>query len=141
MNKANIMKVSKSTNKNENKTRNCRTRLQDRFDESDNHEKSNRSILTIMTLEDTRRILRTGAEKLCKTFNDLRTNIGTFTQRFRTTTKRRQILEEGPVTPGCSTTPYTFSKRLLGRTPTKLYSPFSIDSPYNKPLTSTTHLR
>lgn len=27
-------------------------------------------------------------------------------------------------------TPHTFSKHVLGRTPTKLYSPFGIDSPY-----------
>ncbi|XP_031331283.1 uncharacterized protein LOC116161923 [Photinus pyralis] len=134
MNKTNIIKLPKNGSKDENKTRHCRARLQDRFDKSDSSEKSNRSILTIVTLEDTRRILRSGAEKICKTFNDLRTNLGTFTQRFRSTTKRRQILQEGPATPGF-TTPHTFSKALLGRTPTKLYSPFSIDSPYNKPLT------
>lgn len=28
-------------------------------------------------------------------------------------------------------TPYTPSRQVLGRTPTKLYSPFSIDSPYH----------
>lgn len=45
-------------------------------------------------------------------------------------TRRRQILEESCMTPNCAT-PQTYSKRILGRTPTKLYSPFSIDSPYN----------
>lgn len=33
-------------------------------------------------------------------------------------------------------TPHTFSKAVLGRTPTKLYSPFGIESPYNNPLTN-----
>lgn len=45
-------------------------------------------------------------------------------------TKRRQILQEGPMTPNCET-PQTFSRKVLGRTPTKLYSPFSIESPYH----------
>lgn len=52
-------------------------------------------------------------------------------QMFKISTKRRQILEEGPMTP-C---PNTLSKTVLGRTPTKLYSPFGIESPYNKPTT------
>lgn len=44
------------------------------------------------------------------------------------TTKRRQILEEGPVTPNCAT-PHTYSRAVLGRTPTQMYSPFGIDTP------------
>lgn len=42
-------------------------------------------------------------------------------------TKRRQILKEGPMTPNCEETP----RKILGRTPTKMYSPFGIESPYN----------
>ncbi|KAF2893462.1 hypothetical protein ILUMI_12722 [Ignelater luminosus] len=124
------------------KPRNCRTKLQDRFNESENgnfnkgdSSKTNRSVLSAISLNDTRRVLRTGAERISKTFNELRTTIGTLSQRFRISTKRRQILEEGPVTPGCIT-PHTLSRTVLGRTPTKLYSPFSIDSPYNKPLSN-----
>lgn len=54
---------------------------------------------------------------------------------FKISTKRRQILEEGPMTPNACPTPNTFSKTVLGRTPTRLYSPFGIESPYNKPTT------
>lgn len=54
---------------------------------------------------------------------------------FKISTKRRHILEEGPMTPNSCPTPNGFSKALLGRTPTRLYSPFGIESPYNKPTT------
>lgn len=54
---------------------------------------------------------------------------------FKISTKRRQILEEGPMTPNGCPTPNGFSKTLLGHTPTRLYSPFGIESPYNKPTT------
>lgn len=54
---------------------------------------------------------------------------------FKISTKRRQILEEGPLTPNGCPTPNEFSKAVLGRTPTRLYSPFGIESPYNKPTT------
>ncbi|KAF5285211.1 hypothetical protein FQR65_LT13326 [Abscondita terminalis] len=106
------------------KTPNCRTRLQNKFDESENFHESRSQI-------DTRRIIRTGVEKICKTFNNIRNSIGMFSQRFRLSTKRRRILEEGPTTPVCST-PNTLTRIMLGRTPTKLYSPFCIDSPYKK---------
>lgn len=54
---------------------------------------------------------------------------------FKISTKRRQILEEGPMTPNSFPTPNGLSKAVLGRTPTRLYSPFGIESPYNKPTT------
>ncbi|KAF5284967.1 hypothetical protein FQA39_LY16922 [Lamprigera yunnana] len=118
--------------------RNCRTNLQEKFEECDantdegqNH--TNRSILTIISLNDTRKILRSGAERFCKTLSSLRTSIGMFSQKFRLSTKRRQLLEEGPTTPN-SATPHTISRAVLGRTPTKLYSPFCIDTPYKPPM-------
>lgn len=39
------------------------------------------------------------------------------------------------MTPNGCPTPNGFSKAVLGRTPTRLYSPFGIESPYNKPTT------
>lgn len=39
------------------------------------------------------------------------------------------------MTPNGCPTPNAFSKAVLGRTPTRLYSPFGIESPYNKPTT------
>lgn len=39
------------------------------------------------------------------------------------------------MTPNGFPTPNGLSKAVLGRTPTRLYSPFGIESPYNKPTT------
>lgn len=51
-------------------------------------------------------------------------------QKFRSSTRRRQRLEETPENSACkSQTPQTRSRHLLGRTPTKMYSPFGIESP------------
>lgn len=113
------------------KTRNCRQKLQDKFDNDDDcptSEKNDRSVLSVLSLNDPRRVFRSGAEKIQRTISNMRTSIGTFSQKFRTVTKRRQLLEEGPSTPTCMT-PQTRSKQILGRTPTKLYSPFGIESP------------
>ncbi|KAJ8972124.1 hypothetical protein NQ314_000350 [Rhamnusium bicolor] len=139
----------------------CRRKLQDKFDQTDkgneNESKTqigDRSVLSVLSLNDsTRRVLRNGAERITKTFNTVRTTFGTISQRSfyylssitcnefwkqcrdsKYQQKRRQILEEGPMTPSCAT-PHTFSKHILGRTPTKLYSPFGIESPYSKSTT------
>ncbi|KAJ8916665.1 hypothetical protein NQ315_000310 [Exocentrus adspersus] len=109
----------------------CRRKLQDTFDEP-KPQVTDRSVLSVLSLNDnTRKAFRNGAERLSKTFNTVRTTFGTISQRFRISTKRRQILEEGPMTPNCAT-PHTFARQVLGRTPTKMYSPFGIDSPYGK---------
>ncbi|XP_057656412.1 uncharacterized protein LOC130893966 [Diorhabda carinulata] len=108
---------------------NCRRKLEDNFNDKTGIQE-NRSVLGVLSLNDNaRKTLRNGAERITKTLNIFRTSLGTFTQRFKISTKRRQILEEGPMTPNCTNTPYV--KQVLGRTPTKMYSPFGIDSPYN----------
>ncbi|KAF7284710.1 uncharacterized protein LOC143192515 [Rhynchophorus ferrugineus] len=121
---------------------NCRKRLKETFDESDlkqvstdqknknNSRTDGRRVLSVLNLNDTRKYFRNGADRLSKTFNSVRVSFETISQRFKTSTKRRQILEEGPMTPNPQT-PFTKSKQVLGRTPTKLYSPFGIESPYN----------
>lgn len=51
-------------------------------------------------------------------------------KKFRSSTRRRQILDEQQSPGACnSQTPQSRSRNLLGRTPTKLYSPFGIESP------------
>lgn len=137
----------------------CRRKLQEKFDESDGCSSSkayssmdsNRKVLSVLNLSETRKVLRNGAERISKTFNTVKTSLETFTQvclikisenqsknlfisfeqKFKMSTKRRQILEEGPMTPNPGVTPHTFSRQILGRTPEKLYSPFGIDSPYH----------
>ncbi|XP_012251162.1 uncharacterized protein LOC105683260 [Athalia rosae] len=133
-------------------SRNLRQRLQDRFDQECpyNLSKKDRSIskgtdakeksepltpekgwsnLSLSNVSaDSRRVFRNGAEKLSKTFSSVRTTFGTISQKFRSSTRRRQRLEECH-SPTISATPQTRSRHLLGRTPTKLYSPFGIESP------------
>lgn len=125
-------------------SKNLRQRLQDRFDK----EKSNESTKQKASKEkdvtergwnnlslgnvsaDSRRALRSGAERLSKTISTVRTTFGTISQKFRSSTRRRQRLEEQQSPSNCKTqTPQSRSRQLLGRTPTKLYSPFGIESP------------
>ncbi|CAG9772716.1 unnamed protein product [Ceutorhynchus assimilis] len=116
----------------------CRKRLKDKFDECEKENPNNyedskntndRTVLSVLNLNDTRRYIRNGAERISKTFNTVRVTFGTLSQRFKSATRRRQILQEGPMTPN-GQTPYTKSRQMLGRTPTKMYSPFGIESPY-----------
>lgn len=124
-------------------TRNFRQRLQDRFEkdrsstndsakEKSPKAKENDRAWNNISLgnvsADSRRALRNGAEKLSKTISSVRTTFGTISQKFRSSTRRRQRLEEQQ-SPCNMQTPQTRSRQLLGRTPTKLYSPFGIESP------------
>lgn len=83
-NKSNSFIYHKNLFGDKQKNVNCRTKLQDRFDNSDNSgsnsSRINRSILSSITLNDTRRVLRESASKVSKSFNDLRTTLGSFTQ-------------------------------------------------------------
>ncbi|XP_046738963.1 uncharacterized protein LOC124407153 [Diprion similis] len=132
-------------------SRNLRQRLQDRFDqecpynlakkESPSKKRTSKCKAGTLTPEkgwsnlslsnvsaDSRRAFRNGAEKLSKTISSVRMTFGTISQKFRSSTRRRQRLEECH-SPTISATPQTRSRHLLGRTPTKLYSPFGIESP------------
>ncbi|XP_076758176.1 uncharacterized protein LOC143427707 [Xylocopa sonorina] len=126
-------------------TKNLRRRLQDRFEKekpgdsckgkmSKDKQTGDRSWnnLTLGNMSaDSRRALRSGAEKLSKTITSVRTTFGTISQKFKSSTRRRQRLEEqqSPNSICKMQTPQTRSRQLLGRTPTKLYSPFGIESP------------
>lgn len=119
--------------------RNLRQRLQDRFDKekpeckekSSKEERGWNNISLGNVSADSRRALRNGAEKLSRTISSVRTTFGTISQKFRSSTRRRQRLEEqqSPNSTSKTQTPQTRSRQLLGRTPTKLYSPFGIESP------------
>ncbi|KAH1000171.1 hypothetical protein HUJ04_000094 [Dendroctonus ponderosae] len=87
-----------------------RKRLQDQFDQCEDAQKPHGA-------EPASRCLR----QLVRSFRSMRITVTDLRQRLKGATRRRQVLEEGPATP----TP----RLLLGRTPTKLYSPFGIDSP------------
>ncbi|OXU23304.1 hypothetical protein TSAR_000094 [Trichomalopsis sarcophagae] len=125
-------------------SKNFRQRLQDKFDKeqvnrsrdnSGDKEGSERpwhnlSLGQVST--DSKRALRNGADKISKTISSVRTTFGSISQKFKSSTRRRQRLEEqqSPTSSACNTqTPQSRSRNLLGRTPTKLYSPFGIESP------------
>ncbi|XP_071562615.1 uncharacterized protein [Temnothorax nylanderi] len=125
-------------------SRNLRQRLQDRFEKDrgsggndakekpakvkDSVDRAWNNISLGNVSADSRRALRNGAEKLSRTISSVRTTFGTISQKFKSSTRRRQRLEEQQ-SPSNMQTPQTRSRQLLGRTPTKLYSPFGIESP------------
>ncbi|XP_043517441.1 uncharacterized protein LOC122532601 isoform X2 [Frieseomelitta varia] len=117
-------------------TKKLRRRLQDRFEktkkpgdtckekvskEKQTGDRSWNNLSLGNMSADSRRALRSGAEKLSKTISS----------KFKSSTRRRQRLEEqqSPNSICKMQTPQTHSRQLLGRTPTKLYSPFGIESP------------
>lgn len=68
-----------------NRTQNCRKNLQDTFDDSAGVNSSRinmneRSILSVLSLNDTRKVLCNSAERITKTFNTVRTTLGSMTQ-------------------------------------------------------------
>ncbi|CAH2051754.1 unnamed protein product, partial [Iphiclides podalirius] len=72
------------------------------------------------------------AEKISKTFKSVRNTFGNLSQHFRLGGRRRHRLAE-PISPCRSpSTPVTKKKGLLGRSPTKLYSPFGIETPHSR---------
>lgn len=140
------MSVKNSPEISSKNTKNLRRRLQDRFDkekpgdpckekmQSKEKQTGDRSWnnLTLGNMSaDSRRALRSGAEKLSKTISSVRTTFGTISQKFKSSTRRRQRLEEqqSPNSICKMQTPQTRTRQILGRTPTKLYSPFGIESP------------
>ncbi|XP_008479123.1 uncharacterized protein LOC103515958 isoform X1 [Diaphorina citri] len=64
--------------------------------------------------------------KFTKSMTNLQTTLGSWKQKLRSSTRRRYQLTESPSP--CTPSPIT-PKRILGRTPTKLYSPFNIETP------------
>ncbi|XP_011501724.1 PREDICTED: uncharacterized protein LOC105365302 [Ceratosolen solmsi marchali] len=124
--------------------KNFRRRLQDKFDKERTDGFKNKSgdkeiaerpwhnLSFGQVSTDSKRALRNGADKISKTISSVRTTFGSISQKFKSSTRRRQRLEEqqSPTSSACTTqTPQSRSRHLLGRTPTKLYSPFGIESP------------
>jgi len=77
----------------------------------------------------TRKFFQAGTDKMNQKLRDVRLTFGTWSQRLKNPTRRRErLINNSPYTPG--RTPRT--KQLLGRTPTKLYSPFGIETPSDR---------
>lgn len=82
--------------------------------------------VAVNTVAKKRDTLKRSVSSVFRSMNKLRTGFKVAAQKLRPTTRRRFKLDESPLTPN---TPRTRSKCLLGRTPTKMYSPFAIDTP------------
>jgi len=68
--------------------------------------------------KETRKFFQAGTDKMNRKLRDVRQTFGTWSQRLKNPTRRRErLINNSPYTPG--RTPRT--KQLLGRTPTKLY--------------------
>uniref|UniRef100_A0A8D9DMQ8 Uncharacterized protein n=1 Tax=Cacopsylla melanoneura TaxID=428564 RepID=A0A8D9DMQ8_9HEMI len=72
-------------------------------------------------------IVTNSKTKFTRSMTNLQTTLGSWRQKLRSSTRRRYQLTESPATP-CTPSPIT-PKRILGRTPIKLYSPFNIETP------------
>lgn len=70
------------------KAQNCRRKLQDKFERSENASTSTtstggsslNSVLSSITLDETRKVLRNGGERMSKVFSSFRTSFGSFSQ-------------------------------------------------------------
>ncbi|KAK4004728.1 uncharacterized protein LOC116920300 [Daphnia magna] len=83
--------------------------------------------------KETRKLIQAGADKVNQTLNGVRSTFGTWSQKLKNnpTRRRQRLVNSSPYTPGRGKdTPK--SKQLLGRTPTKLYSPFGIETPSSR---------
>ncbi|XP_077290963.1 uncharacterized protein LOC143914572 [Arctopsyche grandis] len=75
------------------------------------------------------RAFRSSANKLYKTMKRVRAALHIFANHFQVKPRRQRLTDAGNTpchTPG---TPQKRCRQLLGRTPTKLYSPFGIETP------------
>ncbi|CAH2232013.1 uncharacterized protein LOC120627864 [Pararge aegeria] len=92
----------------------------------------NRNLFKGKSFANSRRALQSGAEKISRTFKCVRNTFGNLSQHFRLGGRRRHRLTEVGSPCRMPTTPVTKKKQILGRSPTKLYSPFGIETPHNR---------
>lgn len=72
-----------SSNSNPHSRLHCRIKLQEKFDRDtsdSNNGKNDRSVLSVLSLNDTKKAFRNGAEKLSKTISNVRISLGNFSQ-------------------------------------------------------------
>ncbi|CAH1641296.1 unnamed protein product [Spodoptera littoralis] len=97
----------------------------------------NKNIFKTSSFANSRRALQSGADKISRTFRSVRNTFGNLSQHFRLGGRRRHRLTEPPSPCRTPTTPVMKKKQsglsqILGRSPTKLYSPFGIETPHNR---------
>ncbi|CAH0713968.1 unnamed protein product, partial [Brenthis ino] len=92
----------------------------------------NKNIFKGKSFANSRRALQSGAEKISRTFKSVRNTFGNLSQHFRLSGRRRHRLTEAGSPCRVPTTPVTKKKLISGRSPTKLYSPFGIETPHNR---------
>ncbi|KAI5635671.1 hypothetical protein NE865_11577 [Phthorimaea operculella] len=92
----------------------------------------NKNIFKTKTFANSRRALQSGAEKITRTFRNVRNSFGNLSQHFRLGGRRRHRLTEATSPCRTPSTPVTKKKQMLGRSPAKLYSPFGIETPHSR---------
>lgn len=92
----------------------------------------NRNLFKGKSFANSRRALQSGAEKISRTFKSVRNTFGNLSQHFRLGGRRRHRLTEASSPCRIPTTPVNKKKQVLGRSPTKLYSPFGIETPHSR---------
>ncbi|CAG4968281.1 unnamed protein product [Parnassius apollo] len=92
----------------------------------------NRNIFKTKPFLNSRRALQSSAEKISKTFKSVRSTFGNLSQHFRLGGRYRHRLAEAGSPCKSPSTPVAKKKGLLGRSPTKLYSPFGIETPHSR---------
>ncbi|XP_048482398.1 uncharacterized protein LOC105386423 [Plutella xylostella] len=112
--------------------------VNDSFAESPAHESlktSNgcysRKLFKTNSFANSRRALQTSAEKITKTFRSVKNTFGNISEHFRLGGRRRHRLAETASPCRAPTTPVT-KKKMLGRSPARLYSPFGIETPHSR---------
>ncbi|XP_059052102.1 uncharacterized protein LOC131846733 [Achroia grisella] len=91
----------------------------------------NKKLFKTKSFANSRRALQSGAEKISRTFRSVRNTFGNLSQHFRLGGRRRHRLAETGSPCRTPSTPVT-KKKILGRSPTKLYSPFGIETPHSR---------
>ncbi|XP_013188318.2 uncharacterized protein LOC132903166 [Amyelois transitella] len=91
----------------------------------------NNSLFKGKTFANSRRALQSGAEKISRTFRSVRNTFGNLSQHLRLAGRRRHRLAEMGSPCRAPSTP-VMKKKVLGRSPAKLYSPFGIETPHSR---------
>nr|XP_021208386.1 uncharacterized protein LOC101742718 isoform X2 [Bombyx mori] len=92
----------------------------------------NKNIFKNASFVNSRRALQSGADKITRTFRSVRNTFGNLSQHLRFGGRRRHRLAEAGSPCRTPSTPVMKKKQLLGRSPTKLYSPFGIETPQGR---------
>ncbi|CAH0402635.1 unnamed protein product [Chilo suppressalis] len=100
----------------------------------------NKNIFKTKSFANSRRALQSGADKISRTFRSVKNSFGNLSQHFRLGARRRHRLTDAGSPCRTPSTPVTKKKSILARSPTKLYSPFGIETPHSRDFRMTPYM-